>query len=340
VNLSGLEYAEPGAGAAGVRGAAGIDRATITEIVDGWGANLIRLPFNQARALSGGSGFTASDYLAELDAVVRSITGAGAYALLDLHWRDTALTFGCNPDGSPNRVPPLPDAGTVELWKLVARRYRDAPGVLFDLFNEPHDRLRVPGRPEHDDPHPLIGIQPDGSTSELETDRVTMQEWQAWVRALVTAVRREHADAVIFVSGIAWGYDLSGMPVEDPACPGSPMPGLVYSTHVYPWCGSRRFGRRRRPGTWRREWHQAFGHLAGRVPLFVGEWGGGDDDERWGRALVDYMSELGLGWAAWSWHDRPRLTWVDSRGARRPTRFGNVVKAALTGHSGRAASRA
>jgi hypothetical protein len=207
VNRSGLEYCAPPDSLAN----AGITQAEFATIVTGWGANIIRLPFNQQWALH------EPDYITALDWCVEAAANLGAYTLLDLQWLDATTVRGHTADGKPNFVPPLPNLESVELWRQLARRYRDQPAVLYDLFNEPHDPL------------------PDDS---LASGRVTMAEWQPWAIRLIEAIRSEHPSALIFVSGVDWAYDLEGFPLPDSS-------NIVYSTHIYPNKGNdwdRAFG--------------------------------------------------------------------------------------------------
>jgi endoglucanase len=313
VNRSGLEYAQPSEGR-GFLEAASLSEDDIDTIVCGWGANVIRLPFNQDFVLN------RDGYLAALDQVVTWAAERGAYTLLDLQWIDADTPRGIGADGSVNRVPALPDAGSVEVWGRLASRYRDAPSVLFDLFNEPHDPL-------FDDITPLDGVDETGAIVRLPSRRVSMAEWQPWARLLVRVIRREHPGAVIFVSGVAWAFDLRGFPLRDHR--GAPFQHLVYSTHVYPW--SRTGLVRLRP--YEAEWTHAFGRLAETEAVFVGEWGGTDARRgahlTWGRRLEAYMRGRGIGWTAWSWADWPFLV-ADCRACNyEPTAFGAIVKEAL-----------
>jgi endoglucanase len=291
LNRSGLEYSEPDE--QGFLSAAEISRQEIRTIVQEWGANVIRLPFNQDWVLGGRGGWTADSYRAALDQVIRWTSGFGAYTILDLQWLDADRTYG----GDRNFVAPLPNVECEELWNLLATRYRGEPAVLYDIFNEPHDRLP-------DDPYPLN--REDGTAYPANLYRVTMAEWQPWARRLIAAIRDVNPDALIFVSGTDWGYDLRGMPME--------IPNLVYSTHVYPIKG--------------RDWPGAFGHLASRVPVFAGEWGGVDSDLRWGKKLVDYFDNLQMGWTAWSWRNDPLIVERYT-----PTPFGRIVRARLSGQA-------
>ena len=264
LNRSGMEYSEPDE--QGFLSAAEISRSEIQTIVKGWGANVIRLPFNQDWVLRGRGNWTPDAYQRALDQVIRWASGFGAYTLIDLQWLDADRIYG----GDRNFVAPLPNSESIELWTLLATRYRREPAVLYDIFNEPHDRLP-------DDPYPLN--REDGTSYPADLYRVTMAEWQPWARKLIAAIRDVHPDSLIFVSGTNWGYDLRGLPLD--------IPRLVYSTHVYP---AKDIG-----------WHQAFGHLADSVPVFASEWGGSVRDLDWGARLVEYFDSLQMGWTAWSY---------------------------------------
>jgi endoglucanase len=287
INRSGLEWAEPDED--GFYSAAGISQAEIEFIVKAWNCNIIRLPFNQDWALNGRVGHNSGTYLKDLDRVIRWASRSGAYTLLDLQWLDADRPFG-----GRNFVAPLPNLKSVEVWDRLASRYSDEPAVLYDLFNEPHDCLL-------DDPYPLL--REDGSPYPANQRKVTMNEWRPWARRLIDVVRSANPDALVFVSGINWGYDLRGFPLD--------RPHIVYSTHVYPNKG--------------RNWAEAFGHLAATVPVFSSEWGGRAEDREWGQLLAQYFDELGIGWTAWSWSNEPYLV---TRYA--PTTFGEIVREHLT----------
>jgi endoglucanase len=291
VNRSGLEYSGP-------MGEAGITESEFDVMVTGWGANIVRIPFNQEWALCR-DGYDPEPYLAALDRVIRLAAQRGAYALLDLQWLDASRARGRTKDGRPNFVAPLPDLDSISLWRQLSRRYRSEAAVLYDIFNEPHDPLP-------DDTDELHGIDEDGSLFVLSKRRVSMKIWQPWAVHLVRAIRAEHPEALIFVSGIDWGYDLRGFPLAG-------LPGLVYSTHVYPGKGTN--------------WDRPFGELSGRVPVFAAELGGGESDVRWGASLLDYLRARGIGWTAWSWSDYPHLVRPGER--LEATAFGHVVRADL-----------
>jgi endoglucanase len=286
VNRSGLEYSDPDE--QGFLSGASLSRAEIQFITQDWRCNIIRLPFNQDFALRG-HGRTADEYQQALDQVIYWASLFGAYTLLDLQWLDAERIYG----GNRNFVAPLPNMESLNLWSTLARRYKDEPAVLYDLFNEPHDRLP-------DDPYPLN--KPDGTTYPASQMKVTMNEWQPWARKLTEAIRNENPDALIFIAGTNWAYDLRGMPIED-------LDNVVYSTHIYPNKGS--------------DWDKVFGDLSESFPVFAGELGGtaSPAELNYVRRLLDYLQRREIGFAAWSWFDDPKLV---TRYA--PTAFGQLVQ--------------
>jgi endoglucanase len=150
INRSGLEYTEPSVN--GFLDAAQLTQNEIGVIVTMWRSNIIRVSFNQDWALNGKNGHPAKEYLTALDQVISWASALGAYTILDLQWLDSDTVYGHTADGNggqeDNHVAPTPNAATITLWNALATRYCDEPAVLFDLFNEPHDRL-------NDDPMPI-----------------------------------------------------------------------------------------------------------------------------------------------------------------------------------------
>jgi aryl-phospho-beta-D-glucosidase BglC (GH1 family) len=287
VNRSGLEYSDPDHDS--FISAAGMSGHEFRWIVWNWKANLFRIPFNQQWALRGCGDKSSEDYLRDLDRAIGWASRYGAYTLLDLQCLDLQRSFG----GGRQFVAPLPNLDTPRLWAMLAERYASEPAVMFDILNEPHDRL-------DDDPYPLL--HPDGTEYPKEFRRVSMTEWRPWAELLVDTIRTRAPETPIVVSGTNWGYDLRGFPLD--------RENLIYSTHVYPNKGIN--------------WDVAFGNLTRFIPVIAAEFGGWDDDLEWGRSLLDYFDRHKMGWAAWSWSDKPHL--ID-RYAASP--FGEIVRSRL-----------
>lgn len=301
VNRSGLEYSQPGAH--GFFAAAGFNDAEFDTIIHEWRANVLRIPFNQEWALRGCGEATAEDYLGTLDMVIESAARRGAYTVLDLQWLDARQPFGYLRDGQPNFVPPLPNPETPALWRLLGERYSTETAVLFDLFNEPHSRIKGDQRPLN-----LMSEKGQIELANRRRRRVSVAEWRPWAVHLTDAIRKVHAHSVVFISGIDWAHDLRGMELD--------RANLVYSAHVYP-NGSAVL------------WQRHFGHIGRRLPTFVAEWGGETNDLEWGKRLHSFLTTSSCGWTAWSWMDRPLLVEDARRADYRPTLFGALVKQAL-----------
>ncbi len=217
------------------------------------------------------------------------------YVLFDLHWLAYGQRRGSNGDGSNIATPPLPDENSPHAWQQMAARFADNPAVMFDLLNEPHDRM--PG-----DSFTLHAA--DGAP--LDSPCVTCAEWHPWARTLAAAIRESAPETLLFASGVDWGFDCVELDLDN----------LVHAAHVYP------FARRRT----RADWERGFAELARRRPVVVTELGPVENDLDAIVELLDFLDERGLGWAAWSWSDAPRL--VDDAG--QSTAFGDLIRQRLT----------
>ena len=307
INRSGLEYSEPSED--GFLTSAALSQREIEEIVRGWGANVIRLPFNQDWAMRGRGNFSAESYRQALDQVISWAAALGAYTILDLQWLSADTTFGRLGDESANRVAPLPDKTSIELWATLAERYRDEPAVLFDLFNEPHSPLQ-------DDENPMYFVANDGSIEIGEPREFGSDEWNRWASKIAATIHEIHSHALVFVSGVDWGFDLRGVRIDSA--------NVVYSAHVY-------------PNRSRRQWSGRFGHRCSDHPLFIAEWGGDSDDLKWGSGLITYLRKVACGWTAWSGVDSPKLVRNARAGDYTPTEFGTLVRSELLLSDGKSA---
>jgi hypothetical protein len=255
VNRSGLEYDKQGNG---------MDKEEIDYICQVWKAQIIRIPFNQEWII------TDTQYDNFLDQVISWIVANNAYVLLDLQWQNTQV-----------KIPPIPNEEAVDMWKILAERYKENPAVLYDIHNEAHN--------------------------------TTWAAWRARAIEIIEGIRSVHSRALIFVSGLDWAYDIRGWG-QNPL----PYDNIVYATHPYPF----------KAEPW--AWDKYFGDYVDDIPIFVGEFGGWDEDLEWGTRILDYFDQKQLGWTAWSWVDQPFLTEFDRR---TPTAFGNLVYNALLRHS-------
>ena len=143
---------------------------------------------------------------------------------------------------------------------------------------------------------------------------ISWGEWRPLAERLVDAVRDPHPGALVLVSGVHWASELDGA-LADPVR----REGIVYEIHPYPWVGE--------------SWKRVVAELSMRHPVFLGEWGFGDEhpasERNYGEALVGYCEEMGLGWTAWIWDHSWTPSMFTSASRARLTPFGALVKRSL-----------
>ena len=132
VNRSGAEYAC----AQGWGFWDGPVDATAIRAMTSWGINAVRVPLNEACWLGLSTvtpALRGAVYRRQVGGFVQRLQHAGLYVILDLHW---------NAPGQQRALgqQQMADADhSVAFWRSVAATYRHDHGVLFDLYNEPHD---------------------------------------------------------------------------------------------------------------------------------------------------------------------------------------------------------
>jgi hypothetical protein len=175
VNVVGADEALTDTGAA-PRDMLGLTDSALDQLVGTWGTNLVRLPLGVAAIRDDTA---ALDALDELTAVLGE---AGLYTLLAL---------SATPAGDHAAVP---DDAVYSALGLLAARYRDAPGVLYELYAS-----TLP--------------QPEG--------------WQDIAHRLIGAVRVEHPAALVMLSGESSGADVAGLPIR--FATGDPVHNVIYT---------------------------------------------------------------------------------------------------------------
>ena len=156
--------------------------------IDQWHANVIRLPVTDE--FWAGRNKWQKDkglkYRELVDSVIREANRKNAYVVVDLHRFKS------------------PQDEHLEFWRDVATRYGNQPGVIFELFNEPHS--------------------------------IGWAEWKSAMQKLLDTVRQTGANNVVIVGGLDWGYDLTGVASGEYVLSDTPTGrGIVYSSHIYPW---------------------------------------------------------------------------------------------------------
>ena len=245
-----------------------------------WNCNTIRLPLNQNRWF--GEMEQQNDggrlYRLIVDEIVRYISENGCYVIIDLH--NFAIEGQAREIHSAPEIYDMPNMKSVDFWQDVAARYANAPAVLFDLYNEPHDES--------------WNVWKFGGW--VRTNLTVDTTYQSpGMQALLDVVRSTGAENVVIAGGLDWGYDLRGIPeyaLDDP------YGNIVYGTHIYPWKGNEA------------DWNRSVGHVIGRFPILVGEVGcepnsvpwPSYDPYTWAVEVLSYINEHRLNWTAWCFH--------------------------------------
>jgi len=253
-----------------------------------WRSNTVRVPLNQDYWLEGAHNYS-SGYKPLIQKVVAWAQQAGIEnVILDLHWSDKGDLSNTH-SGQQN----MADANSITFWKEVAATFKDNAGVLFELYNEPHDVSWA--------------VWLNGGNSGAGFTSVGMQQ-------LYDAVRSTGATNLVVIGGLNWAYDLSGVPAN--RVRGN---NIIYNTHPYNYGGKQ-------PS----DWNAGFGFLAATDPVIATEFGDSDCSQSYYQQFLDYADSKKIHWTAWAWYPGgcsfPALI-NDWNGT--PSAPGQVVKAAL-----------
>jgi endoglucanase len=260
------------------------------EEVKAWGANVVRLPVHPVAWRARGE----KAYLALLDEGVGWAREAGLYVLLDWHVIGNLRT-----ELVQDAMYDTTRRETLQFWRAASSHYADDPTlVLYELFNEPTD-------------------------DNGRLGRLTWSEWKPLLEEMVGIVRANDPSSLVVVAGLDWAYELREVLAHPVAAP-----GVAYASHPYP---------QKRPEPWEPKWEADWGHVAAKYPVFVTELGYARDGDvpfvgtnHYGRAIVEYMAERNISWAAWCFDTR----WVPTLirdWQYTPTEQGALFKAALQG---------
>ncbi len=171
------------------------------EIIKGWGANCVRVPFNYRIVEFEDRPFSLNEEgIKNLDNIVKWCGKNSIYCILDMH----AAPGGQNPDWHADCQKPELFANEanrdryLRLWHFIADRYKDSSAVAgYDVLNEP-----------------VVPIKYEGMVKDLY-EKVTNE------------IRDTDKNHIIFLEGNLWGQRLRflGRPADK---------NTVYSIHAYP----------------------------------------------------------------------------------------------------------
>jgi endoglucanase len=260
------------------------------QLMASWKANVVRIALNQDFWLSASPKFDPG-YAAVVDQSVKWAEKAGLDVILDLHWSDR---------GDFNQTPNqqrMADAHSIDFWKSVAATYKGDGRVMFELYNEPHDvawSVWLNGGPSG-----------DGFTV-------------AGMQQLYDAVRSTSAENLVFIGGLQFAYDLSGVPSNR-------VNGhnIVWVTHPY-----------NQPNKQPANWDTGFGFLTATDPVMATEFGDVTGcGTSYYASFLSYADAHKTSWSGWAWYvsgcSFPSII-ADWSGT--PTAAGQLEKAALASY--------
>jgi endoglucanase len=267
------------------------DRRAIAAMT-AWRINTVRIPLNEHcwLGINGTPAQTSGEpYRSAVTAYVTRLQKAGLRVVLDLHWNGagTQPATGQRPMADLDHAPAF--------WSSVAKTFKAHPGVLFDLYNEPHD---ISWRCWRDG-----CLLPDG--------------WRtAGMQTLVNAVRSAGARQPIILTGNARGSDLSSWLRYRPR---DPENQLIAGFHVYDFSHCSQL-----------ECWKTVQPVARRVPVVTSEFGQRACGETFLDRFMTWADSVGISYLGWAWNPSgcaaPAL--IDNW-AGRPTPSGQLFRGHL-----------
>jgi hypothetical protein len=258
VNRSGSEYAcQQGWGIFD----GPVDNASIDAMVT-WKINAVRVPLNEDCWLGINgvkSTYGGTAYRNAIKAFVGRLHAHGLYVILDLHVAAPGTTLSTD-------IIKMADADHAPaFWRSVATAYKADPGVIFDLYNEPHD-----------------------ITWDCWRNGCSVDGYQATgMRQLLAAVRGTGAKNPVIIGGVRWSGDPSQWKSHVPA---DAQHQLGLSLHSYNFNGCNTATCKTQVKT-----------IAASYPVVVGEFGEDDCAHSYVDPLMNWLDSIGASYLGWTW---------------------------------------
>lgn len=276
VNRSGTEYAC----AAGFGFSDGpIDGKSI-QAIRSWRANSVRVPLNESCWLDVGnppSKYSGKKYRRVISGYVDRLLGHGLHPIIDLHIANSP-GVSASDTLAGNGLRPMPDAAhSIDFWRSVAKRFKHRGGVVFDLYNEPHDINWKCLR--------------DGCTVHKDPVTASIPPYKAvGMQKLVDVIRSTGAKQPIESPGLGYSGDLSKWLEWRPH---DPLHRLAASFHNYEGPDI---------GDCHREcWKRTIAPIAKRFPVITDETGDVDCNHDYIDSYMRWADKRHIGYLAWAW---------------------------------------
>lgn len=284
VNRSGTEYAC----AQGWGIFDGPTGPTAVAAMKTWDIDAVRVPLNEDcwLGINVPPAFSGVTYRSAIHHYVTELNSAGMDVILDLHWSAPGTQKALGQQLMPD------EDHSVAFWSSVAHGFRADPGVLFELYNEPHNVTWKCWR--------------DGCTVPAGWRAAGMQQ-------LVSTVRAAGARQPIIVDGLEWANDLTGWlthPLVDPAHQ------LIAGFHVYSWssCANTQC------------WNTQVAPVAAQYPVIATEVGESDCHGGFVTTFLNWAATNHISALAWTWDNNEGCQSLIANYSGTPTVYGAVVR--------------
>lgn len=258
------------------------------------GFNTIRIPLNETcwlgiNNINGAA--SGQTYVTAVSNYVSMFRSAGIYVIVEMHWNAPGTFIA-------NSQMPMADADhAIDFWKAVADKFKGDPGVIYDLYNEPHLNSTPKG-----------GFTAGANSADAWSCwlnggcTITPQTWEqqtggyvvAGMQQMLDAVRGTGATNLVLAGGLNWAGDLSGWTAH---APHDSANNLAAAGHVY-------YKPEQCMGTQCYSTLQDFAK-GGTLPLVTGEVGEFDCEHGFIDDFMSWADGAGVSYLAWSWSLEP-----------------------------------
>jgi hypothetical protein len=219
---------------------------------------------------------------------VNTLQAAGIWVVLELHVNGPAGETIIQATRAKD-LRPLPDVdNSIPFWKDVATTFLANPGVIFDLYNEPHDVD--------------WGCWRDGCTIAPVPKYGRPLYQAAGMQQLVDTIRATGAKQPIMLGGLSYSGDVSQWLSYRPNDPANALIASFHNYegkeegHCHPKC-----------------WRGVIAPLSTQVPVVAGEFGDVDCNHNYSDKFMRFADRIGISYLAWTW-DATSKGWDCSSG--------------------------
>lgn len=248
-----------------------LDGSSISAL-ESWHVNAIRILVNEdcwMGAFGEPHTISMSDYRKDLENAVTTFNQAHMAVILAL-FTNVPLTYytkdGKATHSNGSVTEPMANSQAPAFWSSVASTFSGYPGVIFDLYGEPH----------------IITWSCWKNGCNIGGQKyVGMQQ-------LVNAVRSTGARQPLMLGGIYYSNNMTDWLANEPT---DPDHQIVASVHVYT-------GDHCITATC---WNDTYMPIAAKVPIVTGEFGGANCSTTFMKRYMKWADKHGISYLAWTW---------------------------------------